>query len=424
MKKVLLASAALLALGTAAQAAEPVKLSLGGYMIENFGYAHNTTLPGKTSTDVQSDVNINFIGSTKLDNGLTIGVEVDTFGSQRQDSRNVNADCGKAASSNVLGTAGTCNGNSNTKRSFATVSGGFGTAIVGEREDVAYIVHNSAPDVGATGLADGSWFQWVASPTQHRLYNGTSSSRYDGRAQKISYVTPAFYGLAAAVSYVPSVSQGNAGHTTIQSSSDTANWAPLGMVNGADFGGDLYVGGFAYSNSFGDVKISADAGAGQANIANLTVYQGGLKVSYAGFTLGGSIFNRHVEDDAHVVLGSVPSAGPLNGLAAGTVLNNSLTKTAAYAGQSWDAGLSYTTGPYAVSLGYFHDSSKSDAALNGTGAADSTGVWSLAGAYTAGPGVAFRAGLTRVEYSGENKVSNSATQGSGWAAVTGVKVDF
>lgn len=410
MKKVLLASAALLALGTAAQASDPVKLSIGGYAIENVGYAHNNTGLQLNDVDVQDDVNVNFIGSAKLDNGITVGVEVDTFGSQRQDTRAVNSDCGKKG---ITGTGADCGGNGNVKRSFVTVGTAYGTAIVGEREDVGYIVHNSAPDVGSIGLQDGTWFQWVVSPKYHRAYTATNASRYDDRTQKFTYVSPSLYGLAAAFTYAPSISSSLAGHTSVPTASDNAVWAPAGYVNGANFGGDLYVYGLAYANTFGDVSVKADAGFGQANIANLRVYQGGLNVGYAGFTLGGSIFNRHVSDDATV-----------NGF------GGSVAQGLAYAGQSWDLGLSYKIGAYAVSLGYFHDTTKDGLeAVNGAtnaygGAADSTQVWSLGGAYTAGPGVTFRSGLEYISYKDGNGLGDPTHKNQGVAFVNGVKIDF
>ena len=424
MKKVLLASAALLALSTVAQAAEPVKLSIGGYAQEWAGVASNqngtvfststgpagtygsggtvsTAADRRTGFDVQDDVNINFVGSTKLDNGITVGVEVDTFGSQRADTR-----------ANTLG-------NDNTKRSFVTLGSAFGTAIVGEREDALYIVHNSAPDVGL-GLQDGAWFQWVGNPGQHKLYTATNTSRYDDRTNKISYVTPSWNGLAAAASYVPDISRASGGGTTsMPSSSDVATITalPLGSVNTVNFGGgDLYGAGLAFANTFGDVSIKADAGVGQANIANLRVFQGGTQVSYAGFTLGGSILNRHVANDA--TLGDVNTNLPQ-----GTNVN-AFTKAAAFAGQSWDLGLAYATGPYSASIGYFHDTTKkydTTTSLRGFGA-DSTGVYMLSGKYVMGPGVALQASVARVEYNSAE--GYAAEQNKGWLGVTGVRVDF
>jgi len=440
MKKVLLASAALVAFGaTAAQAADPVKLSIGGFATEFAGYAQNNDGLNLVKFDQQDDVNINFVGSTKLDNGISVIVEVDTFGSQRNDTRNGNTNCGKAGNgSKVLlasygttgGGAATCD-NSDVKRSFVALAGGFGTAILGEREDVGYIVHNSAPSVGATGLQDGYWWQWVASPVNHRAYTATNPSRYDDRTNKISYVTPAFYGLAAGVTYVPSISLGaGSGSTSLPSNQDNANFLNTGYVNGSDFGGDLYVGGLAYANKFGDVGVKADAGVGQANIANLRVYQGGTQVSYAGFTFGGSILNRQVPSGGNTAaLKNYTVDGTQ--VAGTTYLGNTIAKTAAYAGQSWDAGVSYATGPYSVSVGYFHDNSDSSSLLNGTGKADSTDVWELGVAYILGPGVTLKGSLGDVQYKGDvvnttavNGQTNYKDNNKGVLAVTAVKVDF
>ena len=414
MKKVLLASAALLALSTAAQAAEPVKLSIGGYATQMMGYAGNdnatiftsgetasTAVDHKVRFDTQDDVNINFLGSTKLDNGITVGVEVDTFGSQRKDSR------ANAA------------GNLNTKRSFITVGTVAGTLIVGEREDALYIVHSAAPDVGTVGLQDGYWHQFVATPYYHKLMNTTSTSRYDDRSNKISYVSPSWNGLAAAASYVPAIGESNSGATTVPSSYEY-NGVDLttmhGSASGVNFGGgDLYGAGLAFANTFGDVSIKADTGVGRANIAGLTVYQGGTQVAYAGFTLGGSILNRHVESDA--------SLAPVAQVNSGT---GALTQATAYAGQSWDLGLAYATGPYSVSLGYFHDTTKKAETTAGHTdngyAADSTDVIMLGGKYVMGPGVALTASVGQVDY--KTASTNIGDKNKGVLAVTGIRVDF
>src|SRR5208283_4803083 len=90
MKKVLFASVAAVAFGAvAAQAADPVKLTIGGYADQWAGYAGNkTTALGYDAVkfDTQDDVRINFSGSTKLDNGISVSVEVDTLGTQGTNS--------------------------------------------------------------------------------------------------------------------------------------------------------------------------------------------------------------------------------------------------------------------------------------------------------------------------------------------------
>jgi len=404
MKKVLLASVALVSFAAAAHAEDKVKLAIGGFAYETAGYAGNKANQGKVKFDSQDDVVVSFAGTSKLDNGLSVGVTVETFGTQRADSR---------------ATAAT-GANSGVKRSYVSVSGGFGSLIAGEREDVGYIVHNSAPDVGALGLQDGVWHQWIVNPSDHRLYNVTTASRYDARSNKLTYVTPAFAGLAAGVTYSSNIGRSTAGHTTIVSNNDLSGLVVTpGAAAGTTFGGDLGVAGLAYANKFGDISVKADAGVGQASIVNLRVYQGGTQISAYGFTLGGSIFVRDVQGD-------------VGG-------NKSLAKAVGYGGASWDAGVSYATGPVSVSVGYFQDRSKDDAGLGGTsstanalnntkiahtGAADSTKVWSLGAAYTVGAGVTWKNSVSYVDYKDGGRSTAAANSNKGTAVVTGVKVDF
>jgi len=122
-----------------------------------------------------------------------------------------------------------------------------------------------------------------------------------------------------------------------------------------------------------------------------------------------------------------------------------VTKWAAYAGQSWDLGLSYAAGPYSVSLGYFRDQSKNDvsngvlansiSAYTGAkgsfsgGGHDTTEVWMLSGAYILGPGVTWKSSIGLVDYSttGSSVVSAAqvkSNENKAPLAITGIKVDF
>ena len=85
MKKVLLASVALVALGAAsAQASEPLKLTVGGFLQEMVGYVDNhgfnqSTAPGSvhlSQVDVNSLGLIQFKASTTLDNGISAAVKL------------------------------------------------------------------------------------------------------------------------------------------------------------------------------------------------------------------------------------------------------------------------------------------------------------------------------------------------------------
>ncbi len=377
MKKILIATTALAAFGamaSGAQAAQPLKVGVSGFMEQWIGYADNdnfrtgrpaTAATGAAGTernevDVQSDTEVHFTGSTKLDNGLTVGVTVEFAG----------------------------NGTDRVDEQFLTVSGSFGQIKLGQEDNVGALIHNASPDVGI-GLQDGDVSKWI-SPAN--VIGGAMSTFAgdDTDAEKIVYVSPSFMGLAFGASYTPDIR--SAGDTTI-----------------AAAGQDLWVAGFAYANEFSGVKVSADVGAGWANgidqaaAANtgFTVYQGGLNVSYAGFTVGGSYMNRKYEN-TRLAATAFADAGD---------------------GYAWDAGVSYATGPYAVSLSYFQSSYEGAVGAN-NGNEDEIQSWMLSGKYTMGPGIDARASLFTAEYDDEAGAATPANSNEGWGLVTGMTVTF
>ncbi len=438
MKKVLLASSALLAFGAvSAQAAEPIKLGLAGTIMDNFGYVNNYTANG-SSTAPSSKLNkvheqdagtISIKGNTTLDNGITVAAQWDLYGYSGSQSRSVNGACGRTGG--LTGTSqatatSACAGDIALQRAYVTIGTPAGSLILGEREDATYIVHTSAPDVSPLApIGDGYFYYWIVAPSNHRNMTLDNDSRYDDRGNKITYISPSYHGLSAAFTYVPSVStSAGSGSSTPATSSDFASYVGNGQINGANYGGDAYGGGLAYSNNVMGVGIKGDATMVQINAANLRLYQQGLQVSYAGFTLGGSSMIRDVSDDA--TINGLNSTAAL--VAAGGVGTTaaSFAQAAAYAGNTYTLGLSYTTGPYSVSAAFFHDNAKSIRLLNGTGKADSTDVYDIGAAYAAGPGVTFRAGVGYVDYRGSqlNTSNKYANNNSGVAALTGVKLDF
>lgn len=438
MKKLLLASSAFLAFSAvSAQAADPIKLELKGTMTESFGYTSNYTLNGSSTPDTaktnkfyqQDDGTISVVGKTTLDNGITVAAQWDLYGYAGSQSRSVNGSCGKASSNFSAATsASKCAGNEMIKRAYVTIGTQVGSLIVGEREDATYILHTSAPDVSPLApIGDGYFYYWVSSPSNHRTFTLDNDSRYDDRGNKITYVTPAFHGLAAAFTYVPSISSSASGSGTAVSSSDVVNYVGNGQINGADFGGDAYGGGLAYSDTIAGVGVKADATVVQASVANLRIYQQGMQLSYGGFTLGGSSLIRDVPDGAtaSVYTSSYNTTTGVTTTSVSMVHDIATVRAAAYAGNTYTLGLSYTVGPYSLSAAFFHDNTKSVKALNGTGKADSTDVYDVGAAYAAGPGVTLRAGIGYVDYRGSYISSvKYLNNNSGLAALSGVKLDF
>ena len=80
MKKILLGSTALVAAGmiASAPASAKMKLSVGGYMEQWVGYVSQDDVgtADYSGVDVKSDSEVHFKGMVKLDNGMSVGVNV------------------------------------------------------------------------------------------------------------------------------------------------------------------------------------------------------------------------------------------------------------------------------------------------------------------------------------------------------------
>ena len=139
MRKVLLGSTALVAAGLVAgtsapaQAAEPIKLSLGGYYQafftvraqsdvdnEGVGAGQNTFGNDETVhyTDVQQEGEVWFVGETTLDNGIKVGVNVQLEAETQGDQ---------------------------IDEHYVYFSGNFGRLVVGAENAAPYLMHYAAP---------------------------------------------------------------------------------------------------------------------------------------------------------------------------------------------------------------------------------------------------------------------------------------
>lgn len=410
MKKLLLASTALLAGSAfAAQAAEPVKLSIGGFLQQQVIIMDQDRVSAASegaNVDQQGFGQINFKGATKLDNGIGVDVAVETIASQWNDSRNASGARGYQASGN----------NGNVRRAYLSLTSSVGQVILGQREDYGFITSNTAPDVG-WGVAGGDWGNVFNLPVGYYGYWDTNNSRYNARTEKITLITPTFAGFSAGFTYTPDINQGNTGGLTIAGDSDAVNAASVtggNLINRTAFAGDQYQVGAAYANKFGDLGVKANVAVSQFDIGNMTTYQGGLQVSYAGFAVGGSVFTRDVSSSERVY---------------GTTSGTYNAQAALRAGTSFDVGASYTTGPYAVSLGYFQDKSKgfstdSASPVETLGSAGKTQVYSLAGKYAMGPGVDFRTSFYYADFDSNRANAAGYGENKGFAVISGVRVTF
>ena len=374
MKKVLLGSTAIVAAGMIASApsaiaAEKMKLSVGGYMEQWFGFTSQDDVTGQdySGFSTVSDGEIHFKGSTKLDNGIKIGVNVQLEAQQ---------------------------GGDQIDEQYMTVSGGFGQIIIGDENSAMYKMHYAPSDFGI-GTNSGDVTSWnkpvsdaegdsIAMGGHYRAPFGATYIEPNAvnDSAKISYFTPRVSGFQLGLSYAPDGSQDNNGLPN----RDTTNTDYI-MV-GANFVQKM--GGMSVGISGGYGTVTDDAAGGvepEATSFGIKLGMGGVSagVSYANFSDSG-------EKDQEGI----------------------------------NAGVAYSSGPMGVSIAYFHgekDGNNGDAAtLNNQAERD---VIHLSAKYAMGPGVTLAGTLGHAVYSSDDAdLDNSVNESASTYVVMGLKVGF
>lgn len=364
MKKILFGTTALLAaavIAPTAQASEPVKLQLGGFLEYWVAGAKQDGDVGTpvNSFDIQGEGEIYFKGSTTLDNGLTVGVMVQL----------------EAGADNNEGDL--------IDESYLYVEGKYGKVIAGSTDNASYLLRATAPNAAYTEVDDTAIPAYLVNPG---LTDNITDTDFDGDANKLIYFTPKMYGLQLGVSYSGSNNP----------SGDDANTTTETIRKSTDFD-QTYAFGASYEREVGPVGVLATAGYthSEANGSNgvtgdVQDWAFGLNLTYEGFTLGGAY----------------------RGISAGVG-----SAAEAKDGYAWDAGLMYEEGPYAVSINYRKSSAR------GTDAAgeDTIDMYALGGKYALGPGVDLWAQLAYADYDAETGgVDNKGAYGG----VVGIHLDF
>jgi hypothetical protein len=362
MKKLLYIGTAAIALGvgiSSARAEDPVKLSLSGYLSQWWGVVgnddrHALTDSGGSATQYATnpsavlqhgDAALDFSGTAKLDNGLSVGANIQLDGSPANQENN------------SYGARGGANGNGAVEFSYATISGAFGTVNAGTKFSVEHDMHQDAPEEGWLFVQDGIWQgTYVLSPGKG--YNGFIGGDWAGRTAlydelstaQLQYITPTFMGFSAGFDYVPNF---KTQYSDTGVGSTNPNEAAAAGYTGDSAGHAV----LAYTNTFGDLSVSADADYGHEIVtiaaggvtgaykAPLDGYSGGLSLGYKGFTLGASILDR------------VAKSGKINA-GVGGGLTGVPYKNMEGDGVTWDIGIGYENGPWGVAADYLQGAAK------------------------------------------------------------------
>jgi len=374
MKKILLGSTAIVAAGMiasvpSADAASKMKLGVGGYMEQWFGFTSGDDGVGQdySGFSTVSDGEIHFKGKTKLDNGISVGVNVQLEAQQ---------------------------GGDQIDEQYMTVSGGFGQIIIGDENSAMYKMHYAPSDYGI-GMNSGDNTAWnkpvsdaegdsINMGSHYRSPFGATYIEPDAvnDSAKISYFTPRVSGFQLGLSYAPDGSQDNNGLPN----RDAVNSDYI-MV-GANFVQKMGGMSVGISGGYGTVTDAAAGGVEpEATSFGIKMGMGGVSagVAYANFS-------DHGTKDQEGLM----------------------------------AGVAYSSGPMGVSVSYYHgekDGNNGDAAtLDGQAERD---VIHLSAKYAMGPGVTLAGTLGHAVYSSDDAdIDNSVDESASTYVVMGLKVGF
>ena len=381
MKKFLFSTTALAVAGAfafsgGANAAEKIKIGLGGFMTSEFGVGSNDgsfesdadgSLTKRDAFNTVQDSEIYFTGTTKLDSGVSVSVTVQLEADQSSSGQNID-------------------------ESYMKLTGGFGDLRIGYVSGSNTTLKHIAPYVGVAldGTASDNY---IAVPAAVNA-NVSTNTATSGDAAKIVYISPVSGGLRIGASYTPSTTASN-------------NSPAIGGTAGTET--QVYEAVLSFEQTIGTGSVQADIAYEHASGTVLNTHdmlRAGLKISAGGFTVGGSMSRK--DDVGDPALGAAAD----NGLGKNNTSNTD--EITAY-----DLGVSYKMGDYTFGVAGTKSNQQSEIA-----AEDTESKWGAGVSYGGlGGGVTLTATYINADYSdsGQTVVSNN---NSGHALIGQIKVSF
>lgn len=256
MKKVLYGTTALVAASMvtagAATAAERIKIKVGGYYQALFAVTDQNNLSGVKyrQTAVEQEGEIHFKGETTLDNGLTVGVQV------QLENRSVG---------------------DQIDEHYVYLEGGWGRFVIGAENSAAYLTHNWVPTAVVGHGVDSPNF------SRHVFIGGARSTTAITRtsdANKVTYYTPRLGGFQAGASYTPEASR-RGGHGR-----------NFGVVTAGTQLENVVEVGANFKQTWDEVSIKVTGGylTGEAagGAPDPDDWSAGAEFGFGGFTIGGA----------------------------------------------------------------------------------------------------------------------------------------
>lgn len=347
MKKLMLSTAvaafAFVVSPAMAQEDSGVKLNLGGHFK---GYVNYTDEDDQQSVDILRQTEVHFGGETTLDNGLTVGAQIEA---------NADADAGDAFS---------------IDESYLYMAGSWGRVNFGDEDGAAYLLQVAAPS--ADDNIDG--IRQFISPS---LFAADYANDAAGDSDKITYLSPVFNGFQAGASYTPNVADPTTGVTASRAFGNSAD-------DVADTYSDAWEASVRYEGVFNTVGVILGAGYTHADLNN--------EAASVAFSDDFEEWNAGIDLD----IGAF-------GLGAVYTENNN-GQDAADKNETWVVGGDYTTGPFKLGISYLNNDV--DAGVTNYTELDryTAGV-----VYTYGPGMTFRGSVGYNDVDGSTTGDDDAT---------------
>jgi len=341
MKKVLLGTTALLGVGTiagAAQASDGIKLDVGGFFQTVYQGVFDKKSEGTFGNHNNTDrflhnAEVHFKGETTLDNGLTVGAQIELEGENAGDQ---------------------------IDKAFVYWSGGFGKVQIGSQDGpiAACPVFPPGATANFSGFSPASW------GSNDPVGSNSVCADTVSNAQSIKYTTPNFAGFQLILAYQPNANAesydddgvNEAGTPDIPDGTATHNFAAYVTYSYAGDGWGIDLGG-------GGSWQGRFNGTEDANDGKSANYQTAATVTFGGFAVGGifEYFDNGGDD------------------------NNAWTAGggASYGVDAWTVGIQGSHGTYDATAG----------GGDGDGGHRSLNRVILTGSYEMGPGVLLDAEL-------------------------------
>lgn len=386
MKKLLYGTTALVAasvLSSGAYAADPIKLSVGGYFAGAFAYQDqddgvvagvNQPAANTRSHGVVREAEIIFSGVTTLDNGIKVGVNVQL---EAQSSADIidesyiwfEGSWGKIQLGAEDDAAHLLNGGANkaTNFFFGVNSPVFSMVECGTNNVSVFAAPTMAsgrPDLGGTAGTG--------------CYMGAYSPLLTGDREKITYISPKIGGFQFGISYTPNNHEepnvGDAGGTYAAARGDVTTGAQGEVISiGANWSGKL---------GALDVRASAGYQKGDLEANNTATAVAALDVA------GGTGLNVFEDRDTWILAGAVTFQAFTFGM---TYYHDDYGLRKNGDRRDWTAGLTYTTGPWQFGVEYGNTKiERGGAATTGD---DEAEAFALGVSYSLGAGVSLQAEL-------------------------------